>query len=169
MRRIPAYAVLAVLLLPACGINGLSFRQDERVTIVFPQDRARVTLPFTVDWEVTEFQVVGETGSTDPDQGYFGVIIDRDPQPPGETLAWFARDDTQCRPELGCPDEDYLATRRVFSTTATSFTVDVLPDTERLEDRRELHELIVVLLDGSGRRIGEGAWAVEFEVRREVA
>ena len=167
MRRTLAGAVLAALLLPACGVTGLSFRQDERVTIVSPEDRATVRLPFTVDWEVTEFEVTGETGSTDPDRGYFGVVIDRDPQPPGEPLAWFVRDDIQCRPEVGCPDEDYLASRRVYSTTATEFTVDVLPDTERLEDRREFHEFVVILLDGTGRRIGEGAWAVEFEVVRE--
>jgi hypothetical protein len=167
VRRTIAALVLAALALPGCGVAGLSFVQDKRLTFVAPEDRAEVTLPFTVDWEMADFAITGPDGSSAEDAGYFGVFVDRDPQPPGEPLGWIARDDGSCLHQAGCPDQEYLARRRVYSTSETSLTIQVLPDTELLEGRREFHEVVVILLDGTGRRIGESAWFVEFQVRRE--
>ncbi|MGH9185496.1 MAG: hypothetical protein ACRD0U_06755 [Acidimicrobiales bacterium] len=146
---------LAAVTSSSCGVQGLSFREDNRVDIVAPGDRDEVTLPLTVRWTVEDFD------------GTFEVLVDRSPQPPGEALAWFARNDDICERTEGCPDKQYLADRDVFTTNTPEFTVDRLPDTVRDGRRREFHEVTVVLLDEGGRRIGESAWSVEFQVDRE--
>lgn len=149
-------------------MNGLAFKADERLTITAPRDRAEVSLPVSARWTVRDFDVTGPTGASEPNAGYFGVYVDRAPQPPGERFAWFAKDDKQCIPSDGCPDAEYFADRGVFSTSETSFTIESLPSNLPLgSTRRELHELTVVLLDGTGRRIGESSWFTQFQLKRE--
>ena len=156
-----------MLLLGGCAMSGLAFRVDDRLTIVRPAEREVVKLPVTVQWEIDDFEVTGADGGADQASGYFGVFVDRAPQPPGQTVKWFAKDDDACRPADGCPDGEYLATRGVFTTRKTQFVVKTLPPPPTDQaDRREFHEVTVVLLDGSGRRIGESAFSIEFEVDR---
>jgi hypothetical protein len=156
VRRRLLSCLLALTALPACGrLDGLAFREDTRVEMIAPPDRAEVTLPVTVRWT-----------SRAPVRR-FGVFVDRAPQPPGKPVAWFARDDEACRGTPGCPSAAYLAERNVFTTTRTSFTIERLLDTQRDVQRREFHEVTVVLLDDAGKRIGEGAWTVEFQVTRD--
>lgn len=154
----------------ACGVSGLSFVQDDRVEIVTPEDRSQVRLPVTVSWTVRNFEVTGPTGSADPDAGYFGVFLDVAPQPPGEPLEWFAEDDRQCEVTPGCPDEAYFAARGIFATSETSITIERIPEIVRPDERRfrEFHEVVVVLLDGRGQRIGESAFTVDFELERDA-
>jgi hypothetical protein len=131
------------------------------VEIVYPADRAEVTLPLTVRWEVREPGVL-------PEGGAFGVYIDQSPQPPGESQEWFARDDESCVRSRVCPDARYLADRGVFKTTRTSFTIEVLPRTAPTDVvRREFHEFTIAVLDARGLRVGESAWYVDFQVLRE--
>ncbi len=147
--------VVLVAALPACDrFDGLAFREDTRVDIVSPTDRAHVTLPITVRWT-----------SLAPGR-VFGVFVDRAPQPPGEPLSWFARNDDSCRAAANCPDNEYLAQRNVFRTRQPHFRVQQLLDTQRDTQRREFHEVTVVLLDRHGNRVGESAWSVEFQVER---
>ena len=154
-RRSPiAAAVLLVALAPACGVSGLNFVQDDRVTITAPRDRASVTLPMTLRWTARDFD------------GTYAVFVDRAPVPPGRTLAWLARDDEVCKETEGCPGEAWFRDRDVYRTSETSLTVEELPDLGGDEDRREFHEASVVLLDEQGRRIGESAFTVEFQVER---
>ena len=159
--------VLACLvgLLPACGVDGLSFVQDERVRITAPADRATVPLPVTITWTVHDFTVTGRDGSAGPDAGYFGILVDRAPPPPGETLEWLVRDDAECKVTPNCPNEAYLRSRHAYSTTDTTITIDRIPDLTRGQ-ARDLHEATVVLLNGRGQRMGESAFRVEFEVAR---
>ena len=162
-----ATATLLAVALSGCAINGLAFRVDDRLRILQPADREIVTLPVTINWEITDFEVTGPDGSEDPGSGYFGVFVDRAPQPPGETVEWFAKDDESCRPADGCPDEQYLADRGVYTTDKTEFVVKTLPPPPSDQAaRREFHEVTIVLLDGSGRRVGESAFTAEFEVKR---
>ncbi len=154
-RILAVFVAVAATALAACGVRGLAFRVDTRVDIVAPNDRGEVTLPFTVRWTVRDFD------------GTFAVFLDRAPQPPGEPVQWFARDDDACRAREGCPDEQYLADRNVFVTADQAFTVDQLRDTATEGRRRELHEVTIVLLDRDGRRVGESAWSVEFQVERD--
>lgn len=163
---IGAGAVVAALL-PGCALNGLAFRVDERLEFSSPQDRELVALPVTIEWDISDFEVTGPDGGEDPESGFFGVFIDRAPQPPGETIDWFARDDRTCRKADGCPDRGYFAARGVYTTTKTRFVVTTLPPPPSDQaERREFHEATIVLLDGSGRRIGESAFTSQFEVKR---
>lgn len=156
MRRV-ALVVAVALLTSGCAVSGIAFRQDDRLSFVTPDDRAEVTLPLTVEWEVEDFEVGDGAGS-------FAVFVDRAPQPPGKTLDWLARDDDSCRADDGCPDAEWFAERDVFPTTERSLTIERLP--ARADDRRELHEVTVVLIDEDGRRIGETGWSLEFQVQR---
>lgn len=163
--RLAAAALLSAFL-PACAANGLAFREDDRVTILRPADRALVRPPVIVEWEVRDFDVTGPTEAARPDAGYFGIFVDRAPPPPGRTPEWLFRDDTSCRPADGCPDKAYLADRDIYTTTEMRFTVSNLRklDPSSKRRRRELHEATIVLLDGRGRRIGESAFPAEFQV-----
>jgi hypothetical protein len=163
-----AGATCAILIsVPACGIRGLDFVKDERVEIVAPKDDAQVTLPMTVRWKATDFAVTGPTDAATNDAGYFGVFVDRAPPGPGSTLASLAEGDEVCKATPGCPDEKYLASQRAYTTTDTSFRIERLPELTR-DRTREGHEVTIVLLDGAGRRIGESAFRVEFQIRRKV-
>lgn len=164
---------IAVALSSGCATEGLAFKVDDRLKIVSPAEREKVSLPVKIDWEISDFEVTGpdqsedSNESEDPQSGYFGVFVDRAPQPPGETVKWFAKDDRSCRAADGCPSKEYLADLGVHTVQETEFVLKTLPPvTDELAKRREIHEVTIVLLDGSGRRIGESAFISEFEVKR---
>jgi hypothetical protein len=95
------------------------------------------------------------------------VLFDKQPQPPGEDLEYFARDDITCLRSEQCPDRGYLAQRQIYTTTDTSFTVKALPPAPGVDLERgeaDIHDVVLVLLDGQGRRIGESAWWNAFEI-----
>lgn len=163
--RLPTRVLISLialaLSLTACGVNGLSFVQDERVDIVRPGDRDEVQVPVTIEWTVKDFAV-------GPGAGSFGVFVDRAPQRSGKTLSWLFRGDDSCKGADGeklCATPEFLAQRNVFQTSDTEFTIEIVPKLTGNERRREFHEATIVLLDEQGRRIGEGAWSVQFEVK----
>jgi hypothetical protein len=158
------------VILSGCSTQGLNFREDERVRITFPKPQDAVRFPFTMRWSVKNFEITGLDGSAREDSGYFGFFIDRAPQPPSKTFAWLARNDLQCKNRPGCPDNAYFKNLGVHSLTKTSFTIENIIDPDPLNisrDRREFHEVIIILLNGRGERIGESAFRVEFEAKRE--
>jgi hypothetical protein len=165
VRIIPsALAALAVLACSACLPDHYAFLVDDRLTITSPKNQDEVTLPVTIRWNIEDFDVV-EPGSPVHDKaGYFAVFVDRTPMPPGESLTWLARGDSACDPAAGCPDDEYLAQRDVYVTTDTELVLNELE--EGREGRRERHTISIVLVDPSGKRIGESAFYVDFEVRR---
>lgn len=161
--------LLAVLVLAGgCRTQGLAFRQDDRVEIVAPEENETVTLPFTLEWSVEDFDIVGPDGSDTNDAGYFGIFIDQTPMPPGESLRYIARDDDSCLRSADCPDETYLSDRNIYLTTDTQMTIDALQDTRPVDrpSAPDDHEITIVLLNGSNERIGEAAFTVEFTVDR---
>jgi hypothetical protein len=151
-----------LLVASACGVHGLSFVQDKRVDVVRPHDRSKVRLPLTVGWTVKDFSV-------GPGAGSFGVFVDRSPQPSGRTLTWLFRGDRGCTGSgaAACATPDFLAQRNVYRTTDTNFTVDQVTRLTGSQAGRPLHEVTIVLLDAAGKRVGEGAWSVQFEVKGE--
>jgi hypothetical protein len=168
-RRLASTAVVLGLwvALSGCVPQGLAFRVDDRLTFVSPEDRSTVSLPVVLDWEIRDFDIVDPgTPVRGVDAGYFAVFVDRAPMPPNESLRWLARKDTSCRPDDGCPDEEYLNARGVWTTTETELVLEQLPRTTDREDRKERHRAVVVLLDGEGRRIGESAFEIAFDVER---
>jgi hypothetical protein len=132
-----------------------SVRRDEAVTIVAPADRSSVRLPFTIRW-------------TSRSDAQYAVFFDRPPMAPGRDVHSLGKDDEACRRRPDCPDEAWLRARNIYVTGANELRVTTLPDT-RPENRRrgrEDHRAVIVLVDGAGRRAGEGSWSLELFVRR---
>lgn len=154
-------------MLTGCVSQGLAFQVDDRLTITDPKARADVKLPVTVRWNIKDFTVrKGDGAGGGRSAGYFGVIVDGTPQPPGKPLSWFARKDRSCRSGDGCPDAEYLAARGLYSTTDMSLTFEQLPRPSD-SNKKERHNVTVILLDPAGKRIGESAFNVEFTLRRK--
>jgi hypothetical protein len=152
-------------MLAGCNAGQLQFRQDDRLSFDSPAARKRVTTPVTVRWSMRDFDVVGLDGSRDEHRGVFAVFVDRAPMAVGKDLEWLARDDTSCKRDPRCPDEKYLADRNVFVTTEPALTIETLhAETSGRGD--EHHYVNVVLLDGTGHRIGESAWYLPFTTKR---
>ena len=153
-------------MLGGCGLQGLNFLQDDRVTITSPAERSQVEPPVTIAWTVKNFEIVGRDGSRREDAGYFGLLLDRPPPPPGRTQEWLVREDQVCEADPECPNEEFLAQRGIHSTQETALQIESIPDPTPHLDRREFHQVTIVLLNGRGERIGESAFIVEFEVKR---
>ena len=126
--RLVRCAWILVFLFASCTFD-VSFREDDRVTIVAPKDRATVTQPVTMQWEVTEFEITGPGSPSGSDRGFFAVFVDRNPIAPGKSLDSVASDDSSCRRTPGCPDEAYLNNHGVFTTTDTAIVLPPLVDT----------------------------------------
>lgn len=165
--RATSLLVAALFLAPACIPEGLAFVQSDKVEITEPDYREKITLPLTISWDVKDFEVTGPNGESRDDAGYFAVFFDSTPVPPGETLDHVAKDDFECQNTPGCPDDVYFADRGIYETTETSLTVKRLPDLDMFEGH-ETHDVTVILLDGTGRRIGENAWFTQFLYDRDV-
>ena len=169
MHRRIALRITALLLALAasssCTANRLQFTNDHRLSFVTPKARAGVQVPLTIAWSMKDFDAVGLDGGTDDDRGAFAVFVDRAPMPVGRDLKWVAKGDTGCKRDPLCPDAQYLADRGVLVTTETTVTLDVLPNVAAgVGD--EQHYVNVVLLDGTGHRIGESAWYLPFRSKR---
>lgn len=158
-------AAIAMVATTGCTTEGLAFKKDERVEIVSPGYREAVELPVTIDWEVGDEELQSDLSS----ELTFGVYVDIDAQPPGESLEYFARDDLECRESPTCPDERYLRQRGIHTTTDTEITFNQLPIAPGVDiDRGEsdFHEVTLVLLDENGIRVGESGWLIIFEIER---
>ena len=166
IRRLVCAVVGVGLLATGCVPRGLAFVKDDRVDIVAPQSHAQVQLPVTIRWTVHDFRVTGHDGTTSPNEGYFGIFVDRAPVPPGRPLSYVAHGDKLCLATPGCPSKRYIEDHDTYSTTHTSFTLKQLPDLTAYQGH-ELHEVTVVMLDGQGVRLGEQAWYVDFTYDRK--
>ncbi|MHB8466211.1 MAG: hypothetical protein ACYDH6_03160 [Acidimicrobiales bacterium] len=167
MKQASFIVVLAVVLLGAvdAGCSGLAFVQQRQLLITTPAMEAAVDLPVTVTWTSARFAVTGPTATTHRGAGYFEVLVDVTPQPPGRGLGWFAHGDHTCRPAAGCPGPAYLAPRGVYLTTAKQYTITSLPLPNGASEA-QFHTVTVVTIDGRGRRIGEGYAVIRFEVHQ---
>lgn len=169
-RRVALAATLAAICvgLTACIPDGLAFTIDDRLSFISPADRSTVELPVRLDWEIRDFEITEPGGEVREDAGYFAVFIDSAPMPPNKPLSWIARKDNSCREADGCPDEEYLNARGIYTTTETELVLEQLPRTTNDDDRRERHRATIVLLDASGTRIGESAFEIAFDLDRKA-
>ncbi len=157
------WAVAALVLgaaVSGCAAEGAVFTRDDRVRIITPVNRSTVTLPVTVGWKVAPAAGIGS----------YLVVVDRSPQPPGETVAHFVGGLDECKgPQLeSCLTDDYLAQRGIYRTTDPQLVLDVLParsTASKSGERR--HHVVIAPLDSRGRRVGEATWAVQFWLRGE--
>ena len=157
--------VAASLLASGCVAQGLAFRVDTRLHITSPKDRAEVTLPLRLSWTIRDFAV---RSSSNNDGGSFAIFVDRSPIPPGKTLAWLARKDSVCTADPRCPDAAYLAPLGIYETTETSLDLQSLPLAGSTSPgRRDRHHATIILLDHDGKRIGEIAYDVTFDLKQK--
>jgi hypothetical protein len=168
-RRLAAAVVAGVLVLSGCGIthiHDLSFRVDKRLDFISPQSRAKVHQPVTVSWSMKDFRVAGPKSGEPPsrDAGYFAVFVDRAPIKPDATMKSVAGGDPACQSDPSCPDKSYLRQHLVFTTTATSIKLPLIPDLANSKEKYQLHRITVVLMDTSGHRIGESAWELDVRI-----
>lgn len=147
-RGFTAVLLMVLIVSVACRTEGLQFREDRRIQIVAPQDRAEVRLPIVVQWTAKH------------SSPRFGVFVNVIPQPPGKGLEYFFRKDPSCRPARACVVPNSLARVGVFETTETAFTIEAVGRRAGVpKDQSDWHEVTVALLDSNGRRIGEsGDW-----------
>lgn len=154
--------------LPGCGVGELQFRSDDRLSFSAPGDRDQVELPVSVSWSMEDFRPTGLDGSSATDRGVFAVFVDRAPMPVGEDLEWLVRDDDSCTRDPRCPSPEYLLEKGVYLTTEPAVVLERLPAADDgVGD--EQHYVNVVLLDGTGSRIGESAWYRPFTTKRTAA
>jgi hypothetical protein len=170
MGRFKAFAALlcAVATLTGCGFSNLAFVADHRLHFVEPKSRALVTAPVTLRWTMVDF-AIATPGHARPTSkaGYFAIFVDRAPIKPGQNLSSVASGDKSCLRAAGCPDAQYLADRQIYTTTQMSFVLQqVTPFHSR--QKTQTHQAIIVLLDASGRRIGEAAWYRDFRIKQRI-
>ncbi|MHB8467456.1 MAG: hypothetical protein ACYDD7_21790 [Acidimicrobiales bacterium] len=149
-------ALLSALLLTACA--GQAFRTDNWVRIVAPIDRSDVSLPIRIAWSVHPSTEIRS----------FMVLVDRSPEPPGRTAKYFVEHDDACKGVQlkTCLTPDYLQQRGIYQTIRSQLTLDVVPQRGGVwKSATTTHEVIVMPLDGRGRRIGEASPVVQFRLR----
>ena len=161
-----AAALLLLVAVSGCRLAALQFTNDNRLRFTSPQPRHHVTTPLTVSWTMKDFTATGLDGSPGRDHGAYALFVDTAPMPAGKDLRWVFRNDTGCRRDPRCPDARQLADAGIYVTTETTVTVPSLPDLQSHGD--EQHFVNVVLLDGTGHRIGESAWYLPFVTRRHA-
>lgn len=162
--------VVTLGLLSGCGIahpQNLNYRTDDRLEFTSPDARSLVSTPLTIRWRIRDFEVRPPgSGRPSRDAGYFAIFVDRAPIKPAETMRAIASEDQECLRRAGCPDAAYLADRRVYTTTASGLTIDQIPALPGVKERIQMHAITVVLMNSSGRRIGESAWQLDVRLRK---
>lgn len=161
---VAAVWMVGALLVTGCDVASMAFFKDERVRIVEPEEQSIVTQPVTLRWEVRDFKVTGRNGQSASDAGYFAIFVDRPPIPSGKTLEWFALQEGSCG-RSACGTVDKLS--NIHTTEETALTLDRLLALRTRGDL-ERHQAVIVLLDGTGRRIGESAFRVRFNFERKA-
>jgi hypothetical protein len=156
----PALVVLVAVFLTAvagCGGADMAFRQDDRIDLLTPgRDGVALSTPVPVRWNVRD-RIKGVAG--------YVVTVNRSPQPPGELLSWFVRDDDRCegRGLRTCLSPAELQNRGVFVTKTSDVDLTLLPERRRgSESLRARHDVTLALLDRDGRRIGDVSWTTSF-------
>ena len=157
--RAPALVAGAVMLVASVSGCDLTFRTVRATAVLAPAEEATVSLPFVLRWRAP-------TRTTHGSRLYFAVFVDRAPIAPGQSLRAVAS--TQCNAQPDCPDLAYLAQHQVYVTAGEQFRLTAVPpftaSVIQTAGRGE-HRVVIVPIDGQGRRVGETAMAVDFEVR----
>jgi hypothetical protein len=150
--------LVAATLSAACTNVPRQFAQDSRLTILSPAAMSIVEPPVAVRWVVsgprasgTRYAVFVDTLPMRPDAGLRSLVHPRDP----------------CRHIPGCPDETWLRAHGIFLTADNGIVIPVLPVVGGIEGTTDpvVHQVLVVPVDQSGRRVGERVYAVRFRVK----
>ena len=131
------------------GNGARPFRADTSLHITNPTPLSVESVPFTVSWRSGKINGLG-----------YAVFVDLPAISPGVSLS-----SPSCKGAPTCgPNSQFLATVGIYLTTTDSVTVPVLPALAGMSGHQKhpLHTLTIVRVDRSGRRVGSGAWQVEF-------
>ncbi|CAB4708150.1 MAG: hypothetical protein F2667_06830 [Actinobacteria bacterium] len=161
-RALAAVVLLGALVvsMAGCRPSDYQFRVDDRMTILEPASQSTVTAPFRISWEMEDFDPAGLDGSRSEDSGAYAVFVDRPPMKAGSDLRSLFDDDPACASDARCPDAATLARENIYVTTKSKVRVRFLP--LQGAGGPDLHTITIVLLDGSGSRIGESSWYRTF-------
>lgn len=123
--------------------SGLLFVNNHLITITSPRQYSTVRLPVLL-----RFRVMPDSGAV-----RYAVFLDRAPMPPGSTVAHFSADDRQGIAVISNWSLLYRTMPRRQGAPA---------------GEQDQHEITVVDLDASGRRIGETEAFVDFTLKRSA-
>ena len=137
---------VVVLLAAASGCAGIADLRADQLSITTPAELAAVQAGFTLEWS---------THDLPSSVTQFAVFVDRGPMSPGEDVRSLA--DDECRHRRGCPDASYLRAHNIYVTADRHVAIPTLPISDGLtaQTPHPAHQLVVVALDGQGRRVGE--------------
>jgi hypothetical protein len=159
-------AVAAASLLSSAACANQQFTADHRIHFTSPKAGAKTTTPVHVTWTYHGFTPTGFDGQRNKTEGQFALFLDTSPIKAGQRLTKIIKKDAACLgKEKTCLDANALSDHYVFLSTGTSMEFDTLPHVSA-SGKTETHELILVLVDGQGYRIGESAWHVTFRVKK---
>jgi len=133
------------------------FRKDPQLQVLEPKSNAFIDLPVTLRWRGTDL----------PNGAQYVVLVDHAPMRPGQGL--LALVDRRCKNTPStCPDQNYWDGHYIYFTRTDHLVLEALPDLRRQNRTNALdaHNVTIVLIDRTGHRIGEGFYAVEFNVLR---
>jgi hypothetical protein len=118
---------------------GMSFRTDDRLTLVEPLQGDYVQLPVQVSWSADELPLAKE----------FVVFVDKAPIGRGVNIDSLEGDELI----------------NVYRTTKTAFVVEQITSKVNVTpDRADRHEITVIALDAKGNRLGESSDWAQFTV-----
>jgi hypothetical protein len=150
-------------MLSGCGITRvdapLTLHSDRRLKMTAPKDNARVGLPVTVSWDVTDFPNIAGN--------HFGLYVDRAPLGAERDLRMRICGEQEKQPvqpgenRKVCKDDR----KTVFQTAETSYTFTCFePKYTAPKRTKHQHSVTVILLDANNRRVGEASTSVTFNV-----
>lgn len=141
-------AITAGLLTGCAG--PIDFSADSSVHITTPSPLSVVSLPMTVHW--------------DAPPGRYAVFVDQAPISPGRTLRQLAG--KACQGKANCPGAAYLQTIGVYVSSTGHVVIPGVPvlGSTNGHEPHPTHTLVLVRIDGGGRRVGAAYWESEFRV-----
>ena len=157
--------LVAGLVLTGCGITRIdapiSFQADRRLSIESPEPEEKVGLPLTVRWSADDVDTSDGT--------HFALFVDRPPPPPDREIRLQVCTEREKLPpqlgELRGPCEDDRTEIRFADEPSYRFDC-FEPRFSAPKRRRHVHTVTVVLVDADGRRLGQAADTVKFEVEQ---
>lgn len=166
LARIAVIAASVGALFATAGCGEQQFKNDNRVHFTAPKQGSKIERPVTVRWTSEDFNLTGFDGTRDRKAGQFALFLDRAPIKPGQRLSRIIKKDAACLgKEKTCLDIQALSDHYVFVTDKFELSFETLPSVAS-SGKTETHEVILVMVDGQGYRIGESAWHVTFRVKK---
>jgi len=149
VRAVWAVALAGLVVLAGAAAGNRTFRNDRSVDITSPAPLSIVSTPFDINWRGSARR--------------YAVFVDVAPIAEGGSFRDLL--DPNCQRDPRCqPGDAYLSRLGVYTATGNHVSIPSLGDLIGVSAKQPhpLHVATVVVMDGHGRRVGSGAWRVEF-------